>query len=275
MCSLAMTACTSGNEKAGFEGEDLAGKVEILRDKQTKQAAIRIEVPGAWQVYAGPSADRIDLTEAIAQGNNPGVFTLDVPDSVRSYFQVVTPVGKAIMAERHLPISGGFNFRDLGGYRNTEGRYVKWGRILRSDDLHHLTPEDLNYLGSIPLISVVDFRSAQEMEEAPDRIPTTATGYAASITPGNLMSAMDGDMLRPGRADSLMREMNRLLVSDPDAIGQYILLFQLLQNEKEVPLMFHCSAGKDRTGMGPHWYFMPWEWTMRRLCRTTCCQMST
>lgn len=249
-CGLAMFSCGSPAEKAEYSGRDLTGQVEILRDKQTKAASIRIDKQEPVAVYAGRTVETIDFSSPIFEGGEPGVYPLDVPDSVRSYFQVVTPHGRAILAERHLPMTGGHNFRDLGGYRTVDGRYVKWGKILRSDDLHKLTPEDLAYLGSLPLVSVVDFRSAGEMAEAPDKIPATATGYACSINPGNLMSAMGDELMLPGRADSLMREMNRLLVTDSAAIAQYVKLFELLQNEADVPLMFHCSAGKDRTGLG-------------------------
>jgi len=250
LCGLAMVSCGKNVQKAEYTGEDLTGKVEILRNKQTKAATIRIDIPGEWEIYAGPSVEEIDFSAPVAKGNTTGVFELNVPNDIRSYFQVVTRAGKAILAERHLPMTDGYNFRDLGGYRTIDGRYVKWGKILRSDDLHKLTPEDLTYLGSVPLVSVVDFRSEQEMSDAPDKLPTTATGYACSIDPGNLMAAMGSDLKLPGMADSLMREMNRLMVTDPAAIAQYITLFELLQSEKDVPLMFHCSAGKDRTGLG-------------------------
>ena len=246
---LALASC-SQLQKAEYSGEDLTGKVEVLRDKQTKAATIRIDVPGQWQVYAGPQVETIDFKTPVAEGNGPGTYAVEVPDFVRSYFQVVTPAGKAILAERHLPMTGGYNFRDLGGYRTSDGRYVKWGKILRSDDLHQLTPEDIAYLGSLPLVSVVDFRSAEEMAQAPDKLPASTVYYPCSISPGNLMAAMTPETLSAGHADSLMREMNRLLVTDPAAIVQYRKLFELLQNPDDVPLMFHCSAGKDRTGMG-------------------------
>ncbi|MCD8185807.1 MAG: tyrosine-protein phosphatase [Rikenellaceae bacterium] len=250
LCSLTWSCCTNSQDKIGYAGQELTGQVEILRDKLTKRAALRIDVPGEWQIFAGPSVEQIDLKHPIARGSDLGTFELDVPEYRRSYFQLVTPRGKAILAERLLPMTGGYNFRDLGGYRAQDGRYVKWGKIFRSDEMHNLTAEDLEYLANLPLFSVVDFRSAEEMEQAPDRIPVTATGYACSITPGNLMSAVDNDLLLPGRADSLMREMNRLLVTDPAAITQYIMLFELLGQEQHVPLLFRCSAGKDRTGMG-------------------------
>lgn len=253
LCGWAIVSCSDQPQKAEYAGEDLTGKVEIKRDQQTKTASIRINVPGAWKVYAGPGIEQIDFSVPVAEGKNPGGFSLDVPDSVRSYFQVILPEGKAILAERHLPMAGGFNFRDLGGYRTTDGRYVKWGKILRSDDLYHLTQADLEYLGSVPLRTVVDFRSPEEIETAPDKIPAGVTRFAYSISPGNLMGAVtdfDSAEVDEEKVNALMVQLNEIMVSDSASIDQYRKFFALLQDDTHVPLMFHCSAGKDRTGMG-------------------------
>lgn len=244
------SSCTT-TESAGYDGQDLTEVACIRRDKNTKAAYLDIQTAGDWTLYAGPSVDEIDFSNPILNGHDSGSFKLNVPDSIRSYFQLITQDGKAILAERHLPMAGGYNFRDLGGIKNSEGRYVKWGKIFRSDDLSHLTPEDLRYLSSIPLISVVDFRSEQEINVAPDKVPaTTHKDYAYSITPGNLTQATDLVKLKSLNMDSLMMEMNVLLVSDSTSIKRYKDFFELLQDSNEVPLLFHCSAGKDRTGMG-------------------------
>jgi len=237
--------------KAEFSGKDLMNTAEIVRNKETKSAELKIQTDGKWTIYAGLSADKIDFSKPLAQGEGSGTFPLSVSDSVRSYFQLITEDGKAILAESHLPMAGGYNFRDLGGIRNKDGKYVKWGKILRSDDLHNLTEADLNYLSSIPLKSIVDFRSQQEMEMAPDKVPSSVSeDYPYSINPGNLMAALDMDNLSVPTLDSAMMDMNILLVTDTSAIREYRKFLDLLQNENDVPLMFHCSAGKDRTGMG-------------------------
>jgi len=169
----------------------------------------------------------------------------------RYYFQLVTDESKTILSEQHLPMYGGYNFRDLGGIRTSDGKYVKWGKIFRSDDLHELTPGDLDYLSSIPLTSIVDFRSEKEMQIAPDKNPASVKkNYPFSITPGNLTSAESVSGFSIAQMDSVMMNMNELLVSDSACITQYKDFFELLQNEDNIPLMFHCSAGKDRTGMG-------------------------
>lgn len=248
-------ACNkSTNMKAEYKGDDITNNVSILRDKATKQASININTQGKWAVYAGSSVDDIDFNHPITEGSDSGTFPLPVvTDSIRSYFEVVTERGSAILAERHLPMTGGYNFRDLGGYSTADGRYVKWGKIFRSDELHNLTDADFDYLSAIPITSVVDFRSAEEIKAAPDMNPRSVKeNYPYSIAPGNLMQAVN---INPQEAsmpsiDSLMMQLNILLVTDSSSIAQYKKFFQLLQNPDDVPLMFHCTAGKDRTGMG-------------------------
>ena len=247
-------SCKDSNmkvDKVQYSGKDVSNNASIVRNKETKAAQLCIEAAGKWVLYAGNSVDAIDLSKPVAEGEGSGTFPLNVPDSIRSYFQLVTPEGKAILAERHLPMIGGYNFRDLGGIKTTDGRYVKWGKIFRSDDLNNLTNDDLTYLSSIPLVSIVDFRSSEEIERSPDKLPSSVKkDYAYSITPGNLLAAINLSDLKNEQMDSAMMEMNVSLVSDTSCVKNYRSFFTLLQNEKEVPLMFHCSAGKDRTGMG-------------------------
>lgn len=237
-------------DKAQYSGKDISSEASIIRNKDTKAAELHIELSGKWMLYAGNSVESIDFSKPIAEGDKSGVFPLNVSDSVRSYFELVTPEGRAILAERHLPMSGGYNFRDLGGYKTVDGRYVKWGKIFRSDDLATLTGSDLSYLSSIPLISIVDFRSSEEIKGAPDKLPSSVKkDYAYSITPGNLSIERLAE-LKASQIDSAMVKMNVSFVSDTACINRYKEFFALLQQEKNVPLMFHCSAGKDRTGMG-------------------------
>lgn len=233
----------------GFTGEDISGIIGIVRDSFTKTASVEVSEDIEWRIYAGPSDMEIDLSDPVESGKADGEYPVDVPAETRSYFQVVTSEGSAIMAERHLPMAGGFNFRDLGGYRMQDGRYVKWGRLLRSDEMNNLTDEDLVYLASVPLVSVVDFRSEEEIAKALDRLPeTVAHHYAYSIAPGNLSATMTR-MPTADEGVSLMEEMNRIFVTDPQVVGQYRRLFELLSDGDNLPLLFHCTAGKDRTGI--------------------------
>lgn len=253
LCSLIFASCNNSNNtmtKAEYSGEDISTFVGISRDKKTKNAVFSIIYEGKWTLYSGKSVEEIDFTKPLLEGEGSGTFPLSVNDTARTYFQVVTSVGKAILAEEHLPMEGGYNFRDLGGIKTKDGRYVKWGKILRSDDLHNLSDADFVYLSNIPLISIVDFRSEDEIQKGPDKVPASVNkDYALSIAPGNLLTAASLDEFTLEQADSAMQDINRLLVTDTTAIKQYKEMFTLLQSEKDMPLMFHCSAGKDRTGM--------------------------
>lgn len=253
--SLIFTACNNRNNtmvKAEYSGEDIRNLINITRDKETKDASLNVTADGKWTVYAGKSVDEIDFSKPLLEGEGSGNFNLQVNDTARTYFQIVTEKGKAIFSDEHLPMSGGYNFRDLGGIKTKDGKYVKWGKIFRSDDLHNLTDADLIYLNNIPLVSVVDFRAQDEIERGPDKVPASVKeDYALSISPGDILAAASSpDGLTTEQASNIMVKMNEILVTDSACVAQYKKFFDLLQNEANVPLMFHCSAGKDRTGMG-------------------------
>lgn len=255
--SLAISAfvfmsCNNSNnmEKAEYSGEDITTVASIIRDKDSKAASLKIDVNGKWKIYAGSSVEEIDFSKPLLEGEGSGTYPLSVNDSVRSYFQLVTENGKGILADKHLPMAGGYNFRDLGGLKTKDGRYVKWGKIFRSDDLQNLTDSDLKYLASIPLISVVDFRSKSEISQGADKLPATATGYELSVDPGNVFDVEKLSKMSSDELVGVMKNINTLLVTDSVCINQYKAFFDLVQENKDVPLMFHCTAGKDRTGMG-------------------------
>lgn len=254
MCALTSMSCDRlpKPHKAGYSGCDITREVSIVRDKTTKAASLAVDDNIQWELYAGPAADSIDFSKPTLAGKGEGTFPINVPADRRSYFQIVTPEGGAILAERHLPMTGGYNFRDMGGFRTRDGRHVKWGKIFRSDDMHDLTHSDLEYLSSIPVVSVVDFRSAAEIQAAPDKLADSVKGhYLYSISPGNLREIASGGRLPTEKQMSeAMENINVLLVTDHDAIEQYRKFFALLQDEEKLPLLFHCTAGKDRTGMG-------------------------
>lgn len=253
MVGFFLTGCESSTKKieVGYSGNDVLSNTSINRDKETKKATFESQLEGDWSIYAGSSVDSIDFSKPLLTGKGKGSFPLEVPADKRTYFEIVTPTGKAIIAERHLPMAGGFNFRDLGGYKMQDGRYVKWGKIIRSDDLATLTDADLNYLSSLPLLSDVDYRSKEEIESAQDKRPSSLKNYLEyNISPGNT-NAMMAKLKTATNAmiDSEMMAMNVFFVSDTSAINQFKKMFEHLQNPGNVPLLYHCTAGKDRTGM--------------------------
>lgn len=257
MCIILFSSCQHNKnprQQVGFAGDDLSQSVKITRDKNTKATLIEFNTTGKWEVFTGLSSNDIDLSSPILEGAGSGKFPLKVSDTTRNYFQVVTAYGKAIMAERQLPMAGGYNFRDLGGMKTTNGKYVKWGKLFRADDLNKLTKEDLDYLSSIPLHSIVDFRDVEEAQQAPDKRPTSLKNYyPLPIAPGNLgqdiMNLPDIKNMKASEGEAIMAKMYKIIVTDSICIEQYKKLFALLVDENNLPLLYHCAAGKDRTGL--------------------------
>lgn len=225
-------------------------QIEIIRDKQSKAASLKIEAVDNWKLYAGTSYASINQESPILEGGGSGLFPLNVSESIRIYFEAISQDQKIFLSERHLPMTGGYNFRDLGGFKTKDGRYTKWGRLFRADELSNLTEDDLKYLASIPITSVIDFRAQSEAKRSPDKLPETVQfTYPIAITPGNLSNEGIQANLLKTNIDVQMKQMNRLLVSDPVCVRAFRIFFAIVQNNLSAPLIFHCSAGKDRTGM--------------------------
>ena len=154
---------------------------------------------------------------------------------------------------RVVPLQGCSNLRDLGGYRATGGRRVRTGRVFRSASLAHLTETDLARFGTLGIRTVCDLRGLRERERAPSRLPV---GNAPDVVPLPIeprVGASLRDLLR--REEATGEDTYALLQAAYAAyagehLPRYRALFALLEEDGRLPLLFHCSAGKDRTGFG-------------------------
>ena len=150
---------------------------------------------------------------------------------------------------RLLPVEGAHNVRDLGGYPAAENKTVKWGKVIRSGDLNLLTENDLVYMSAIPLKTFIDFRDLEEVAYAQDKRPSSLTNYHHfPIGTGNIMEFSAFTKITAETAPTLLVEGYKKFVKDNQEV--YRQFFEVLQNLEETPLLFHCSAGKDRTGLG-------------------------
>ena len=146
--------------------------------------------------------------------------------------------------QRIVPLEGTVNFRDLGSYATVDGRTVKSGLVYRGGDLDNLTDADLELLAGLGLKTIIDFRSREEIEAAPDRVPATIEGvYHLEVDPGSIFALTE---VNAETGPDLMRKLNVVLVNE--AQSQYAEFFRVLSKAGNAPLLFHCSAGKDRTG---------------------------
>jgi protein-tyrosine phosphatase len=152
---------------------------------------------------------------------------------------------------RCVALSGQNNFRDLGGHRARDGRTVRWGQIYRSGELSALSDEDVERLAELGLRTVVDLRSAAEMEsKGPDRLPPGAEVLSLTIDPGDL-SPIVGPAFATGDFShipaDLLGQINRAYVRD--CTDQLRTLLSIALDPANRPLVFHCTQGKDRAGI--------------------------
>jgi len=149
---------------------------------------------------------------------------------------------------RAVTLQGSSNFRDLGGYPAAGGKRVKWGHIYRSADISKLTDADLQALQSRHVALVCDLRGPQEVAQAPDRLPPGARRVelpagSEKIDPRAMMSGG-----KNVNRDSLMRAVYTNLSFFP---AKYKPMFdELLALPADEAMLFHCTVGKDRTGIG-------------------------
>ena len=152
-----------------------------------------------------------------------------------------------------LPFAGATNFRELGGYPADEGKTVRWGQIWRGVCTARLTdPADRARLDALGLRLILDLRSTAEAQAEPDYVPDGARlvqicalcgddGHEISFAPGDIER-----MMRTAReGENILYRMYRQMLFGNKAFKE---LFRALE-AGETPILFHCSAGKDRTGV--------------------------
>ena len=156
-----------------------------------------------------------------------------------------------ITAERQVPLEGAVNFRDLGGYRSSDGLRVKWGRVFRSDGLARLTTTDQAILRQIGIRLVCDFRTPGEVEKSPDRLPDGARWLHLPIVHGEFDSI--AALERMGRGDiSWLTDdfMVNGYIRNIDEIAEtWGTVLNHLSRPEGRPMVFHCTGGKDRAGV--------------------------
>jgi protein-tyrosine phosphatase len=169
--------------------------------------------------------------------------------SPRPYFLLEAANGdRTRVAERLLPLAGGRNFRDLGGYDTADGRQVRWGRIYRSGVMSGLTDADRAYLSSLGVKVICDLRNPQEREAEPS--PFLKAGGPRVVSYEYDMNTSLAGLQGLTTRDQAIAAFAAAYVGFLDLLTpHYTDLFARLV-EGDAPLAMNCSAGKDRTGMG-------------------------
>lgn len=149
-------------------------------------------------------------------------------------------------------LEGAPNFRDLGGYPSANGKQTVWRKVFRSQTLAHLTDSDVAKIKDMGIRTVIDFRGDDEVQREPSRLPEGVNVIRLPIEAGNLNDTADiMRLLTSGALDSaqcvdFMQTANRKFVTA--FVPQYKAFFKALLQPDSYPVVFHCTAGKDRTG---------------------------
>ncbi|MFC1823776.1 tyrosine-protein phosphatase [Thermodesulfobacteriota bacterium] len=205
-------------------------------------------------IYRGDAPGAMERTSAAARVKNGNCAEIKGLDPVvRHYFEVLPAGGEGIItAERRVPLQGAINFRDLGGYETGNGRRVKWGRIFRSDSLARLTPEDQEVLKKLGVKLVCDFRTPNEVSKAPDRLPDGAIieYLHLPLMRGEFDPAAAFERMKQGDISWMTSEflINGYLENIEAFADTWGTIFERLVDPQSLPLVFHCTGGKDRAG---------------------------
>lgn len=147
------------------------------------------------------------------------------------------------------PIPHASNLRDLGGYEAAFGASVKWRTLYRSNELSRLTDEALDAFGAIGVRCICDLRSEDEQNHAPTRLPAVNPPRVDSLpirVAGDLRAMLTDGKSTGANLRRALSDTYRVFVRDHTEA--YRGLFDRLVDGPHYPLVFHCSAGKDRTG---------------------------
>ena len=148
-------------------------------------------------------------------------------------------------AERHYPFEGCFNFRDIGGYLNQDGQQVKKGLYFRTGRQDRMTDRDLLKLSELKISTQIDLRK-------PDEVADQGKGPLESMGAKYINIAV----IPEGGSDQLSRLVGDTGISGKRYLGylefgptSWLRLFGILADESNLPVVLHCTAGKDRTGV--------------------------
>jgi protein-tyrosine phosphatase len=216
-----------------------AGELTVSWDLDGEDSAVDVAV--------GPTPETVDHDHALTVP--AGQRSAQLPDlgPGRHYISVSPHDGGAalVAAERRLPFEGALNFRDLGGYRTSGGGRTRWGKVFRADSLHQLTPSDGALFEGLGLRVIYDLRTDRERQERPDTVQEARSVWVPLIAATQLEAESLSERLRDGER-FLLEVYQGMVANSAQAFGE---LLSGLTASGGLPAVFHCAAGKDRTGM--------------------------
>jgi protein-tyrosine phosphatase len=169
-------------------------------------------------------------------------------------------LGRTLAPGESLGVASVPNLRDAGGYMTSDGAVVRRGLAYRSSGLNPVSPDDTEKIVRLGLKTVFDLRTAEEVKARPDELPASVRRIWLNVLadaeesgpallerllrdPKQANTALGG-----GKAEAMFEQAYRDFISLPSAKRAYRELFVALAQRDQLPALYHCSTGKDRTG---------------------------
>ncbi len=226
---------------------------EFITEKTANGYTVSASRPGAFHVYWATSPD------GFCDDNDLGAFErsasfADPQPGKRIFFHIMQGARYSVTTPRSIPAGGMCNLRDVGGYNTADGSgFVRYGRVYRSDMLCLCGEENLGALESLGLRMVIDFRSSFDFHDG-----TTYDPPVRGASHEYLPIYGENPLFDFTMEDAIRESRERLEESYKIVFNSYVnclfdsaalrALFRYLADGK-TPLLFHCYAGKDRTGI--------------------------
>lgn len=147
---------------------------------------------------------------------------------------------------RFIQIESTINLRDIGGYTTSDGKTTKWGKVYRSEELAHLPEESVADLEKLGIRNIYDFRDDHKLVKHPDPEIEGATNHHIPVLKDISHSAKDIDLNDPNGIDTFMKNVYDYLVKE--RAQDFADILKTITDEKQLPILIHCTNGKDRTG---------------------------
>ncbi|MGD1892052.1 MAG: tyrosine-protein phosphatase [Cyclobacteriaceae bacterium] len=204
-------------------------------------------------IYQGHSAEEINRNQPIGTTENYTFLWKPDDEVFQHFFTIVDSNEEEVtVAERRIYFKGTDNTRDLGGYRTQDGRTVRWGKLYRSDDLNGLNKSDWNYWKNVGIRTVIDFREPDALERKPDNLPDQETPKVRHLAVYDTATTRKEYRRLLQKSDPEEYNTEQILIDNNELyVRHYTDSFALAVQEvlmQDEPLLYHCSAGKDRTG---------------------------
>lgn len=158
----------------------------------------------------------------------------------------------AVVARRYIGLEHTVNFRDLGGLKTKDGKTVRKGFIFRSDNLSKLGTDDFEAFSALRIAAVYDLRTDHEIAGKEDHLPANVRYVHTPVVQDNAgeikglkKRVLNGEITEQQAKDMTAKFYADAVTIHADAVKD--ILKQITRSEQ--PVLYHCSAGKDRTGI--------------------------